>query len=514
MSPGARSTSWSSSGCRRRPRSTACGCATSAPRGADSTTPRSSSCSPPRMTDEAAAEAVRRAGLRPGPRRSWPWPRDRSPAATSGPEALAQTLVAEPRAGGPELAIGGHRPVRGDRRRGRRDDRRGPRCGGREPCRAWASTSRSGAGAAGPASALHASWRQAAQALLLRPVMALATPDHPLRGARGPAPARRDPDRRPRPATRDVVRVAGLEATGAPVSDLDLLERYLATMSLRQTAQQVLLHHTTVQYRLKRIEQRARRRPPGSRRRACGRRSRSCCTGSSGPPRRRAPERASAWANPTSVDPRRDAGRDAARDRPVPAPGAGRVPAVLARTPYGTRGNPVWFPAIGRLFADNGMAFVAQDTRGHHGSEGAAVPFEHEATRRLRHVRVDRPPAVVRRDARRVRRVVRRVHGVRRCRRRGHPAIRAAALRATTTDIAGDWLRHQGVLRLEFVVRWALAAWSGRDNLAPELDWTCGRLRSVVPAVAPDRVPAVLDTLGARRRACRPPGRSQRLAVA
>ena len=57
----------------------------------------------------------------------------------------------------------------------------------------------------------------------------------------------------------------------------------------------------------------------------------------------------------------------------------GRVPAVLARTPYGARGNAVWFPAIGRLFAEHGMAFVAQDTRGHHGSEGVAEPFEHEA---------------------------------------------------------------------------------------------------------------------------------------
>ena len=42
----------------------------------------------------------------------------------------------------------------------------------------------------------------------------------------------------------------------------------------------------------------------------------------------------------------------------------GRVPAVLARTPYGKRGNPVWFEAIGQLFADRGMAFVVQDTRG------------------------------------------------------------------------------------------------------------------------------------------------------
>lgn len=35
-----------------------------------------------------------------------------------------------------------------------------------------------------------------------------------------------------------------------------LLERYLATLSLRQTAKQVLLHHTTVQYRLQRIDRR------------------------------------------------------------------------------------------------------------------------------------------------------------------------------------------------------------------------------------------------------------------
>ena len=56
-----------------------------------------------------------------------------------------------------------------------------------------------------------------------------------------------------------------------------------------------------------------------------------------------------------------------------------RVPTVLVRTPYGTRGNAVWFGAIGRLFADHGFAFVAQDTRGHHGSDGVPVPFAHEA---------------------------------------------------------------------------------------------------------------------------------------
>ena len=165
----------------------------------------------------------------------------------------------------------------------------------------------------------------------------------------------------------------------------------------------------------------------------------------------------------------------------------------MARTPYGTQGNPVWFAAIGQLFADNGMAFVAQDTRGHHGSEGVPVPFEHEATDGYdtcewisRQSWSDGTLAVFGESYV--------GYTAFATASTGHPAIRAAALRATTTDVAGDWLRHQGVLRLDFVVRWALAAWSGRDNLAPELDWDLRPLRSVVPAVAPDRVPAILDT--------------------
>ena len=170
----------------------------------------------------------------------------------------------------------------------------------------------------------------------------------------------------------------------------------------------------------------------------------------------------------------------------------GRVPAVLARTPYGARGNAVWFPAIGRLFADNGMAFVAQDTRGHYGSEGVAVPFEHEARDGydtcdwiLRQAWSDGALAVFGESYVGYTALA--------AASSGHPAVRAAALRATSTDIASDWLRHQGVLRLEFVVRWALAAWSGRDNIAPDLDWAIRPLRAIVPSVVPDRVPAVLD---------------------
>lgn len=172
--------------------------------------------------------------------------------------------------------------------------------------------------------------------------------------------------------------------------------------------------------------------------------------------------------------------------------GTGRVPAVLARTPYGIRDNAVWFPAIGRLFEDSGMAFVAQDTRGHYGSEGVAEPFEHEARDGydtcewiVRQAWSDGTIAVFGESYVGYTALATAASG--------HPAIRAAALRATSTDIAGDWLRHQGVLRLEFVVRWALAAWSGRDNLAPDLDWAIRPLCAVVPAVVSDRVPAVLD---------------------
>ena len=111
-----------------------------------------------------------------------------------------------------------------------------------------------GAGTPGEPVMLHASWRQAAQALLLRPVMAAASPVTHFDDL-GVLHLLAEIPTDDLASYRDVVRVAALETTGAPVSDLDLLERYLATMSLRQTAQQVLLHHTTVQYRLKRIEQ-------------------------------------------------------------------------------------------------------------------------------------------------------------------------------------------------------------------------------------------------------------------
>jgi hypothetical protein len=203
------------------------------------------------MTDEAAAEAVRRAGLRPG--RDLMALAARPQAGGSvGPEALARTLSRSLEREGMSSRssiIGRSAAVVVEA---------GPRldailCQAAESMSGLGVNIEIGVGTSGPAAALHTSWRQAAQTLLLRPVMAVTTPVthfeelgvlHLL--AEIPTD---DLARYP-----DVRRVADLEAKGEPVTDLDLLERYLATTSLRQTAQQVLLHHTTVQYRLKRIE--------------------------------------------------------------------------------------------------------------------------------------------------------------------------------------------------------------------------------------------------------------------
>lgn len=203
------------------------------------------------LSEEAAAEAVRRAGLRPG-RPLVALAARPKPGGNVGPEALAQTLArtleqaglsARSTVIGRSAAIVVEAGPTMDEVLGRAAD-------------AMARLGvdiEVGAGNAGEATSLHESWRQAAQALLLRPVMAATSPVthfedlgvlHLLAEIPTDDLAR----------YRDVVRVAELEATGAPVSDLDLLEHYLATMSLRQTAQQVHLHHTTVQYRLKRIE--------------------------------------------------------------------------------------------------------------------------------------------------------------------------------------------------------------------------------------------------------------------
>lgn len=204
------------------------------------------------LTDESAAEAVRRAGLRVG-RPLMALAARPQPGGTVGPEALAHTLARALEQAGlssRSTVIGRTAAIVAEASPSIND----------VLAQATATMARLGvavevgAGTPGNASSLHESWKQAAQALLLRPVMAAETPVTHFEDL-GVLHLLAEIPTGDLANYRDVIRVAALEATGSPVSDLDLLERYLATMSLRKTARQVLLHHTTVQYRLKRIEQ-------------------------------------------------------------------------------------------------------------------------------------------------------------------------------------------------------------------------------------------------------------------
>jgi hypothetical protein len=58
--------------------------------------------------------------------------------------------------------------------------------------------------------------------------------------------------------------------------------------------------------------------------------------------------------------------------------GVERAPAVLFRTPYGTRRLATPMLLMGRIFAEAGFAAVVQDVRGRYASEGEFEPFVNE----------------------------------------------------------------------------------------------------------------------------------------
>ena len=266
-------------------------------------------------------------------------------------------------------------------------------------------------------------------------------------------------------------------------------------MSLRQTAQQVLLHHTTVQYRLKRIEQRARHRAAGS----------------GGSP-------ADADRDPALPD---RAGGRGHRDLTEAAPCTSRTrrpSSSLGMEPVSRRtstfrGDRVasrpWSPERHTARRATSCGFrpsggCSRTTAWHSwprtraaitASEGELAPFVEASDGWDTFEWITSQPwsdgsiAVFGESYVGFTAIA--------AAATAHPSLRAAALRNTGTDIEGDWLRHQGVLRLEFVLRWAFAAWSGNDNLAPEFDWTRRPLDQIAqalsPIVGPDRLPAVLD---------------------
>ena len=181
-----------------------------------------------------------------------------------------------------------------------------------------------------------------------------------------------------------------------------------------------------------------------------------------------------------------------ATDVYLPPAGPARVPAILLRTPYDMREDPTLFGRMGHLFAAQGFAFVAQDTRGRFRSGGIATPFENEAPDGWATLDwiVKQPwsngAVGVTGDS----------YGgltAMAAAASGHPAIRAAAITNTTSDVAGDWMRHQGVVRLQFLVSWAIAAWSGDGLALPDIPWGHRPLAELVAKAAPGRSSASLD---------------------
>lgn len=57
-------------------------------------------------------------------------------------------------------------------------------------------------------------------------------------------------------------------------------------------------------------------------------------------------------------------------------PRGGPFPVILSRTPYGTKMEAAFQPALGHFFAENGFAFISQNVRGRFDSEGEFNPFD------------------------------------------------------------------------------------------------------------------------------------------
>ncbi|HJP78891.1 MAG TPA: CocE/NonD family hydrolase [Pseudonocardiaceae bacterium] len=139
----------------------------------------------------------------------------------------------------------------------------------------------------------------------------------------------------------------------------------------------------------------------------------------------------------------------------LPAPG--RLPTVLIRTPY----EDTLIPGLVDRFTEAGFAVVAQDVRGRLRSEGVGEPFRQELADGS-----DTCDWIVRQPW---------SDGSVCCWGNsyygfaawaavasGHTAIRAAVTRYITTDIGGELVRRNGVLRLGPMVEWLRDTWRGR----------------------------------------------------
>jgi uncharacterized protein len=208
------------------------------------------------------------------------------------------------------------------------------------------------------------------------------------------------------------------------------------------------------------------------------------------------------YAPLSPIDPRADEAmvpmRDGVRlatDVYLPEQTSGRLPAIMARTPYDKGADFTFLPRLARIFNDRGYAFVAQDVRGKARSEGALEPFRHEvqdgydtldwlAAQSWSNGSVGMfgdsylgytsiAGAVS-----------------------GHPALRAIVPRMMGTNrIIGT-----GMISL-LTAEWAGLFWLSNLHATFPIDWSVRPLSRVIPAGAGRRVPAVEDMMALQRMA-------------
>jgi len=159
----------------------------------------------------------------------------------------------------------------------------------------------------------------------------------------------------------------------------------------------------------------------------------------------------------------------------------GRSATLLVRTPYGKRGDIDRVAELAPCFNAVGVAVVVQDVRGKFASNGAVVPFVHELADGHATAQwiADQPwsnGAVVPfgdsyagftswASA-----------------ASGHPAVRAAIVRVTTSHLPDEWMYRQGAFRLQQNAGWAAFAWSDRELSDVEPDWSSRPLAEMLGA--------------------------------
>lgn len=157
---------------------------------------------------------------------------------------------------------------------------------------------------------------------------------------------------------------------------------------------------------------------------------------------------------------------------------------ILVRLPYDKSDRYCFMSDVAMRFMEHGYATVVQDVRGKARSEGETLAFVHEVDDGYDTLEwiVGQPWsngsvgsfgdsyfgftqwAMI---------------------ASGHPALKAAVPRMTTTKIADDWMYHDGVFNLGTMGEWALHAWIGSALNEPTIDWSVRPLANLVQHHAP-----------------------------